>query len=143
MDGGMSDDGPTDAEWEAFWRSFQEYGTPFTLEQQALQVAEDIWEDVSPRYSAEEKVVAFVRNGEFGANMAGHVYLAALSYVVYQQTLQTMFDEDVLDTLADELQAQVEPPTPEARMRSERKCPNCGAATDPAKEFCENCGEEL
>lgn len=139
----MADQGPTDAEWEAFWRSFQVYGTPYTLEQQAMQVAEDIWEDVSPRYRTQEDAVAFVRNGQFGATMAGHVYLAALSYVVYQQTLQTMFDEDVLDTLADELQAQVEPPTPETRMRSERECPACGEAIDPAKEFCENCGEEL
>lgn len=143
-----SDDDPEDfsqEEWNAFWKSMQRYQMPNALRGEALMQADEIWSDVSPRFSNDEQAYVAVQGGRFRANMAGHVLLAAMSNAIYRTTLNSIFNEQILSELSEELQAQVEESDSSKgqQLRPENECPNCGAVFDPGMNVCPECGEEL
>jgi len=136
------DTSPSTEEWEAFWQSMQYYEDANALRQAVLQAANEMWADMSPRFMKKEPAHIAVEDGEFRANMAGHVFIAALSETVYRTTVNTMFNENVLDALSDQLREQSEQDIPD-QFRPENECPECGSAFDPGMDVCPNCGEEL
>lgn len=135
----------TQEEWNAFWKSMYRYQTPNALREEAFRQADELWSDVSPRFNSTEQAYVAVQNGEFRANMAGHVLVTALANATFRATLNSIFNESILSQLSEELQAQVDESDrePGQQLRPERDCPACGAVFDPGMAVCPECGEEL
>lgn len=135
----------TQQEWDAFWRSLERYQTPLALRDKVFRQANELWADASPRFNTPEQAYIAVQNGEFRANMAGHVLVTALAHATFQATLNSIFNENILAELSEELQAHVDEGSsgPSQQLRPERECGSCGAVFDPGMNVCPECGEEL
>lgn len=140
-----SDDGEelTDAEWEAFWSSLENYPGLERARRRVFAQANELWSDVSPRFNSSEEAFIVVQNGQFRANMAGHVFVSAMANAIAQETVRTMFTDDMLNTLSEELQNQADPEDALQQLSPMNICENCGTEFDPGMNVCPNCGEDV